>query len=285
MTVESDSSQRAVGFTLIELLVVIAIIAVLAAMLLPALSKAKQRAQRVQCMSNNRQMMLGWHMYSGDYHDLLLAAVLNANTPNNGRRVVWVQGSFGTIQNPNRGDWDPTVYVDTSPLLPYIGKNRALWMCPANPVRVRNSAGLMVSRVRDYSMSSVFGWGGWLKAAAAGGPYLCYSKLGEIRHPANTWVLGEEHPNSINDANMANQMAGNPGDPPPRIVDYPSSFHGRAGIFALADGHCLIRKWLGQTITPPITAQDLLLGNNTPTPDAGTVKDLIWWSTITTARQ
>ncbi len=281
----APAPSRGAGFTLIELLVVIAIIAILAAMLLPALSKAKQRAQRMQCMSNNRQMMLGWHMYSGDYNDLLLAAVQHASTPNMATRVVWVQGSFGSIQNPNLGDWDPTVYIDKSPLMPFIGKSRAVWMCPANPVRVRTSTGQTVPRVRDYSMSSVFAWGGWLKGVPAGGPYLCYDKMGEIRRPSETWVFGEEHPDSINDANMANQMAGNPWDPPAKIVDYPGSIHGGAGIFALADGHCLIRKWLGQTIKPPITDQDLLLGNNTPAPDGGTVQDLIWWSTITTVRQ
>ena len=149
--------QRAAGlpgFTLIELLVVIAIIAILAAMLLPALAKAKQKAQGIQCVSNLKQLSLAWLMYVGDANGILPWNGDEASQPPSPTAAPiaanylpqWCPG----VQNSAQAS-DPT-WVQAGCIYPYI-KTVAVYRCPAdNSVWPRGALGK--PRTRSMSMNA-----------------------------------------------------------------------------------------------------------------------------------
>jgi prepilin-type N-terminal cleavage/methylation domain-containing protein/prepilin-type processing-associated H-X9-DG protein len=235
------------AFTLIELLVVIAIIAILAGMLLPALAKAKAKSQGIFCMSNTKQLTLGWLLYADDYNDLLLGCL--DGLPN--RRVNWIQGGLS--------GWDADAvnprYITNSPLFSFVGQSREIFRCPADKATVLLS-GRQTPRIRSNSMSQVFAFGDWLSGSGPG-PWRIYGKAAEIVNPTKTFVFVDEHPNSINDAAFANQCTGAEARGTARIIDIPANYHNGACGFSFADGHSEIRKWQSSSSGHPETRAGL----------------------------
>jgi prepilin-type N-terminal cleavage/methylation domain-containing protein/prepilin-type processing-associated H-X9-DG protein len=247
------------GFTLIELLVVIAIIAILAGLLLPALSRAKAKAQSVQCLSNLKQMTLAWIMYPDDNQNRLCPNHDGATTD---PTVNWIAGWINFA--PNNSDNTNTYYLQNGLLAPYCARQTKIYKCPADKYQCIEG-GASMDRVRTMSMNAFIQGGAYYAEAVSqgypqdqshwynssktpGSVFRSYNKVSDLISPgaADLFVFAEEHPDSINDGWM-NVRSGNG----VYWEDLPGSLHGQGANFGYADGHSAYHKWVSPAYTCP----------------------------------
>lgn len=259
------------GFTLIELLVVIAIIAILAAMLLPALSKAKQKAQGVYCLNNLKQLQLAITMYTGDFQEQF------PENPGAGISLkAWVAGvmTWDNAVQPNLENTN-TTYLTAGEIGPFVARNTGVFKCPADVV-----PGALGPRVRSVSMNGFVGDVDNVANFIDGQTthdWRRILKTGDLAlGAANTWVVLDECPDSINDSFFAVRMQP---DATAKWTDVPASTHNGAGGFSFADGHSEIRKWLDANSRAPVRRLS-------PCPDNEhyAADDIVWLQQRTTTK-
>jgi len=231
------------GFTLIELLVVIAIIAILAAMLVPILSRAKERARRIQCISNEKQLALAWAMYPSDNNDHLVA---NSKTYMGGGNLTlktWVQGALYGYHDTN-----PALLWSSDYALFAIYINAStIYHCPTDVPEVIYG-GQTYPKLRSYSLNAFMGWtGDWPENLPGSPTCRIFEKSTDVIEPSRFFTFQDVYPKSICAPFFGVAMWSEDDF----MYNYPFIDHNKGGIVSFADSRVEWHRWRDpRTLSP-----------------------------------
>ena len=266
------------AFTLIELLVVIAIIAILAALLLPVLAGAKMQAARIQCVSNEKQMILAWSIYSADYNETL---VLNGgdDTATSTQPHLWVYG--GDHASPSTQTNSTYLTGRTFALFAKSIPSERIYKCPADfsTWPFWNSAATRVTDVRSYAMNCYIGTAGAIiSPISLDSTFKIYTKSSQFGadSPDSRFVFMDVNPASICTPAFGVDMSLK------TWIHLPSYLHGQKGVLVFADGHAETHQWGDPRTMPPLASGQAYIPHNTASPNN---PDLAWITGQTTSKK
>ncbi len=254
-------ANPAEAFTLTELAVVLGCIGILSGLLFPGLSAARAKIRSTKCVSNLKQLQLGWLGYAQDHDDRVI--------PNTSRSVRLVQQGVAPSWVLGNPKWDTTTSNLTAGLLyPYIN-SPALYRCPADWSRTASRSNSL-PRTRSYSLNSWLGidiLGKGLSVDSTFNPGF-KTRLGDIHFPPPSQVFGflDENEKSIDDGLFATHDPAhwsNP-DASPDLTSWmemPSDRHRRGCTLSFLDGHVEVWRWASPKIfrdyeQPPASEAD-----------------------------
>jgi prepilin-type N-terminal cleavage/methylation domain-containing protein/prepilin-type processing-associated H-X9-DG protein len=278
------------GFTLLELLVVIAIIAILASVLLPALSKARGRAEGISCLNNTRQLGVAWLLYADD-HEGFLPYNLGMNGSSFRTNINWVNNvmTWNVASQPLDSDNTNLVTITGASLGLYSGST-AIYHCPSDRAlsAIQRAAG-WDRRIRSYSMNAMVGNAGIFTANGVNvnNPgYTQFFKITQIPQPTEIFVFLDEHPDSIDDGYFLDKdveitagggyHGGHHDSGSFEWLNLPASYHNNSAAFSFADGHSSLHHWLKSTTIYPPKPDAVTLPVNVTSPPVGDRVDYDW---------